>query len=227
MTAQRCTSYHLTVGGSGAGQDWRLLPTAANDTLIDGTFCEACWPAALAAVRASISDHADAARPFEAVMPAVLVRAYLQHRDVAVRPPDTLDGLRGIIADALRLLDQIQARQGFWWRRAMCSGCGANPRELEITTLPWWNDGAGDYLTTFRCAACLGAAVADTRARLAANGNDDVARICAMFERHNVFLHEHRRGDPPDVVRPLLEQVLARIETGALVLPIGKTQSIA
>jgi len=199
MTTQRCTSCQAEV----SGEAWRLLPIASDGTLVDGTFCEPCWPAALEAIRTNLT----AADPeaFEDVMQAALIRAYLEGRGVKVRPATNLDR-DALVGDAGRLLDQIQARDGFWGRRVMCSGCYETPRELDVTTIPWWNDSLDDYVTTYRCQGCLAAGLADTRARLAQNAADDVARVCALFERHAVFVHEQRRGDPLDVVRPIVER---------------------
>jgi hypothetical protein len=79
-------------------------------------------------------------------------------------------------------------------------------RELDATTIPSWNDSAGDYVTSYRCATCAPKHLVETRDRMVAQGD------------------EQRRGDPPSVVIPVVERMLAMLGDGSLVLPIGKTQ---
>ncbi len=201
------------------GNNWRLLPTAGDDALVDAYFCEACWPTALATVRHALVT-ADASE-FEDLMQAAFIRAYLQARDIKLASPNDLPHPGGLAADALRWLDQIKARGGFWWRQVMCSGCYQTSRELNITTIPWWNSDAGAYLSTYQCPTCLPTGIADTRARLARNANNDVVLICALLERYAVFVHEYRRGDAADTLIPIVDAVLTKLAEGSLVLPIG------
>jgi len=131
----------------------------------------------------------------------------------------------GVVADALRLLEQIRARAGFWWRQVLCTGCSQAFPELDVTVVPWWNDSADNYVTAYRCYNCVASALADTRARLAA-ADDHVAKVCSWFERNGVVVHENRRGDSADVVRPMAERLLSMLRDGTIVLPIGHTSPI-
>jgi hypothetical protein len=136
-------------------------------------------------------------------------------------------GERGLVADTLRWLDQIKSRDGFWWRQVMCSSCYQLVRELNITTIPWWNPDAGAYLSTFQCQDCLPAGIADTRARLARNANNDVAEICLILEKHAVVVHGFRQGQTVTSLTPIVDALLIKFTDGSLVLPIGKTYTIA
>jgi hypothetical protein len=89
--------------------------------------------------------------------------------------------------------------------------------------IPWHNDSVGDFVTTFRCGDCVATSLADTRARLAAGDPRTVAQLADFFQRHAITVLEYRRGDPPEAVRPLLNQAIDMLERGAIVLQIGET----
>jgi len=214
--SQSCATCNTPV----SGEDFRVIPTASGGTLTDGIYCEAHWATALETVRSALATAST--EDFEQMMQAALLRAYFGGRGIRTKKGNELDGLG--ITDVEKLLAGVAARGGFWWRQVMCSTCMETLRELDITTIPSWNDSAGDYVTSFRCATCAPKDLAETRDRMIAQG--DVARVCAFFERHGTFIHEHRRGDPPSVVIPLVERLLAMLGDGSLVLPIGKSQPI-
>src|SRR5258708_5008591 len=103
---ERCIACQASV----EGEAMRVLPAVDGDALVDAVLCEACWPAHLATVRdyLAVDDH------FELLIRTALVRVYLIARGVDVGT-----------AEMTWWLDQIRARDGYWWRKVMCSRCFA------------------------------------------------------------------------------------------------------
>jgi hypothetical protein len=80
-------------------------------------------------------------------------------------------------------------------------------------------------VTIYRCEECWLPALAETRARL--ESTEDAAEIAsaiAFFERHGVFLHESRRGDPLSVVRTMLVRMIDLLQSTAIRPSIGPLQ---
>ena len=107
-------------------------------------------------------------------------------------------------------------------RQVFCSRCFEVVPESGVHVVPFYNEDARGYVTTYRCDRCWLASVHETRARLAATGDEaEVASAAMFFERHGVFILEYRRGDPVAVVQGIVGQLLDRLRSGALRLPIG------
>ena len=107
-------------------------------------------------------------------------------------------------------------------RQVACSACLKIFSEHLVHVIPYYNNDAEGYVTTYRCGECWLPALAETRARL--NSTEDEAEIAsaaAFFERYGVFLHEFRRGDPLPVVRKMLVQMIDLLRSAAIRLPIG------
>src|SRR5260370_17041371 len=93
-------------------------------------------------------------------------------------------------------------------RDVFCSGCYEIFPEPDIHVVPSFNDSAGDFVTSYRCGKCWLSALDDTVARVrSAESLTQLALLAAFFERHSIVLHEFRRGEPMDVVHPLLFQL--------------------
>jgi hypothetical protein len=109
-------------------------------------------------------------------------------------------------------------------RRVFCSGCLEVVPESRVHVIPFYNEDARGYVTTYRCDRCWLASLDETRTRLAATADEaEVASAVAFFERHGVVIHESRRGDPIVVVQRMLGALLDRLRSGALRLTIGPT----
>src|SRR5580698_1630675 len=107
-------------------------------------------------------------------------------------------------------------------RQVLCSGCGQVVPESAVYVIPFFNDYAGGYVTTYRCEQCWESSLEDTRTRLADTEDEtEIASAAAFFERHNVFVHEYLRGDPAPIVRKRLGQLLDLLRSGAVRLKIG------
>ena len=101
-------------------------------------------------------------------------------------------------------------------RHVQRSTCGVLRTEVESRNIPTLADEpyVGD---------CVADSLADTRARLAAGGPREIDRLAEFFHRHAITIHEHRRGDPPEAVRPLLSLTLDHLVRGTLKLQLGET----
>src|SRR5260370_14155177 len=113
-------------------------------------------------------------------------------------------------------------------RDVFCSGCYEIFPEPDIHVVPSFNDSAGDFVTSYRCGKCWLSALDDTVARVrSAESLTQLALLAAFFERHSIVLHEFRRGDPMDVVQPLLLQMLELIRTQRVKLRIGPASPLS
>lgn len=208
----------------------RSIPTfrAETNAYVDGYYCEAHAMAALDAARTHIAalDLEDDER--DDMMPLVLLIALIRARGLmseSLAPGEAQgEGMERVRQEALALLGRLtEARLPIVEGSALCSACFRALPASQIRVIPWHNDGVGDFVTTFRCGECVAESLAETRSRLVAGDARDVAQLAAFFERHAITILEHRRGDPPEVVRPLLVQLLGMIERGDLTLAIGET----
>jgi hypothetical protein len=106
-------------------------------------------------------------------------------------------------------------------RQILCSRCLQVMPESSIRVIPCYNSHVGGYVTSYRCEQCWRASLQETHSRL--QSTEDVAEIeslALLFERHRVFLHEFRRGDPIAVVRTLLDRMLDLVESGTIKLSV-------
>jgi|SRR5581483_5717254 len=107
-------------------------------------------------------------------------------------------------------------------RHVVCSACLQIVPEYLVHVIPYFNCVAEGYVTTYRCEECWLPALAQTRARLESTGDAaEIASAVAFFERHGVFLHESRRGDPLSVVQKVLVQMIDLLQSTAIRLSIG------
>lgn len=116
----------------------------------------------------------------------------------------------------------MQASEDREARQIVCSACFQVMAEHLIHVLPAYNRDIGRFVTTFRCEACWLPSLEETRARLQATQDEsEIASAAAVFESHNVFVHEFRRGDPLPVVRNILVQMIDMLKAGTIRLSIG------
>ena len=107
-------------------------------------------------------------------------------------------------------------------RQVLCSACLQVFPESAIHVIPWFNDSAGGYVTTYRCEGCWLPSLAETRARLSTTQDDaEIASAAEFFERYGYFIHEYRRGDPMEIVGHILLHMLGMMERGDIRLSIG------
>jgi hypothetical protein len=107
-------------------------------------------------------------------------------------------------------------------RQIICSACLQVLPESLIHVIPYYNNEVGRYVTTYRCEGCWLQSLDETRARLESTEDEtEIASAAAFFERHGVFLHEFRRGDPTSIVRKLLVQMIDLLRSTAIRPLIG------
>ena len=107
-------------------------------------------------------------------------------------------------------------------RQIVCSRCFRIVPESLIHVLPHFNGDVGGYVTTYRCETCWLPSLDETRARIAKTEDGaEISSLIGCFERHGVFLHEFRRGDPLPVVRALLERMIELVRLGTIRLSVG------
>jgi hypothetical protein len=110
-------------------------------------------------------------------------------------------------------------------RQVVCSACQQIFPEPLVHVIPYYNSAADGYVTTYRCEACWLPSLAETRARLETSEDEaEIASAAAFFERHGVFLHEFRRGDPIQIVRAMLLRMIDLLQSSAIRLPIGPVE---
>ena len=106
-------------------------------------------------------------------------------------------------------------------RQVLCSACLEVYPESAIHVIPYFNETLTGYVTTYRCEGCWLPSLAETRARLSAAPDDEIASAAEFFERYGYFIHEYRRGDPIETVRQILLYVLGMMERGDIRLSMG------
>ena len=110
-------------------------------------------------------------------------------------------------------------------RQIVCSGCLRVVPESEVHVIPYFNSDAQGYVTTYRCEQCWLPSLEETSTQFATTGDEAViASAAAFFERHGIFLHEARRGDPLPVVRALLGRMIDLVRSGTIYLPVGAVE---
>ncbi|HXC27094.1 MAG TPA: hypothetical protein VNV38_03995 [Stellaceae bacterium] len=107
-------------------------------------------------------------------------------------------------------------------RQVLCSRCLEVFAESQIHVIPWFNETAERYITTYRCEQCWLPSLAETRTRLSVMQDEaEIADAAEFFKRNGYFIHEYLRGDPMDVVRRILVHMLGMMERGDIRLSIG------
>jgi hypothetical protein len=190
---------------------------------IDGWRCRRCRAATAEAMRRRIQlldadDGADGEHELE------LLAEFFRARGA---PPPLVKG-SALKSALVQMIDELAGglrTLAVPERTLLCSGCIRDFRESQIHVLPAFNDSVEDYVTTFRCQDCFGPTLEQTRARLSVTDDEDpeIGQLAAFFERHVIFIHEHRRGDPGAVVKHILLFMLERMRTGKIVLRIPQT----
>lgn len=206
---------------------------AEQDAFVDAYYCEAHAPAALEATRSHIAglDLEDDER--DDMMPLMLLMAHLRQRGMLVESlaPDEAggEGMEHVRQQVLAQLRRLAAGERLPIREAtaLCSGCYRPVLASQVHVIPCYNDDPGDYVTSFRCAECWKPSLAETRARVEHGSDRDVVQLCEFLGRHAIFVHEHRRGDPPATVRPIALMMLDMIAAGSVKLQIGETVPLA
>ena len=109
-------------------------------------------------------------------------------------------------------------------RQIVCSRCFQVARESAIRVIPCYNSDVGGYVTSYRCGQCWQPSLEETRSRIMITENiAEVESLAMLFERHGIFLHEFRRGDPIAIVRRLLDRMLGLVGSGTIRLSVGPT----
>jgi hypothetical protein len=107
-------------------------------------------------------------------------------------------------------------------RQIVCSGCLRVVPESDVHVIPYFNSDAQGYVTTYRCEQCWLPSLEETSTQFATTGDEAViASAAAFFERHGIFLHEARRGDPLPVVRALLLRMIDLVRSETIRLPVS------
>src|SRR5437870_196932 len=136
-----------------------------------------------------------------------------------MRPPPSV-GVRAFVT-CLKEEAKVERAKAPQERQVVCSGCLQVLPESLIHVIPCYNNDVGGYVTTYRCEGCWLQSLDETRARLEGTEDEaEVASAAAFFERHGVFLHEFRRGDPALIVRKLLVQMIDRLRSKSIRLLI-------
>ena len=209
----------------------RNVPTfqPATESYVDGYYCDAHARDALAEARRHIAALDLDSDERDDTMPLMMLLALLRARGLGIEllAPNEAggEGMERIRQQVLALLARIERGLPLpiVEPAALCSACFRALPASQIRVIPWHNETVDNFVTTFRCGACVATALAETRARLDAGNDRDVVQLAEFFGRHAVTILEHRRGDPPAAVRPLLAHLLGRLERGELTLAIGET----
>ncbi|UQA57486.1 hypothetical protein [Polyangium aurulentum] len=201
----------------------------ATESYVDGYHCDAHARDALTEVRRHIAALDLDNDERDETMPLMMLLALLRARGLQIEslaPGEAGgEGMERIRQQVLALLGRVERgfRLPIVEPAALCSACFRALPASQIRVIPWHNETLDNFVTTFRCGDCVATALAETRARLEAGGDREVVQLAEFFGRHAVLIHEHRRGDPPAAVRPLLAHLLGRLERGELTLAIGET----
>jgi hypothetical protein len=107
-------------------------------------------------------------------------------------------------------------------RQILCSGCLQVFPESLVHVIPYFNDRANAYVTTYRCERCWLPALEETRARLAATRSDaEIVSAGAFFQRHGVHILEFMWGDPKPDVQKILLRMIDLLRSKDLCISIG------
>jgi hypothetical protein len=181
--------------------------------------CETCVAPAIEKLRDIVRRVAADADDGDAEMDMLLLIALLKRSGLEIteghmggRP-----GMEGVRFGLLTILDSLE-------RQLLCSGCGAPGPESRMHVIPWFNGTLARYVATFRCGSCVHPALAETIARLRdTDGPADIDGLGELLRQHGIHVHEWLRGDPPEVVRPLMIRIVQMIDAGSMKLALGTT----
>ena len=178
--------------------------------------CETCVALAIDELRTRVNSDDE-----DAEMDMLLLIALLKAHGVETTP-DHGDGRSGMDAVRHGLLAKLDTLE----RQLLCSKCFASGPESQFRILPWFNEELADYVETFRCEGCFQDSMAETIARVANGGQTDVDGVGAFLQNHQIVVHEWKRGDDVDVVRPLMVHVLRSIANGTMKIQLGTTRKL-
>lgn len=68
----------------------------------------------------------------------------------------------------------------------LCSQCFSQCQGRDAHVIPWWNEGEGDFFTTYRCGSCWLGSLDETRARTTSLDEDSRAKLSAFLRRHRL-----------------------------------------
>ncbi|HEX4191826.1 MAG TPA: hypothetical protein VHY80_01965 [Stellaceae bacterium] len=107
-------------------------------------------------------------------------------------------------------------------RQFACSRCFTVVPESHVHVVPGFNETVGAYVTSYRCDECWLPTLDETASRLGASDNEEeIASLCAFFERYGTFILEARRGDPMPVIKQVLLQTIEMMKSGQIRLSAG------
>ncbi len=195
------------------------VPAEGGPDLVPTRLCDACLEPTLDVLRGLVdrSEHDAAAGAL-----VLKLTAYLEARGSEIAKADRggLDGLDGTRRALHAILDSLG-------RHVMCSGCFAVVPEGKIRVLPFYNETLEAFVTTYRCAACWPAAMADTRRRVARATDAELVDLGECLQRNGITVLEALRGDPAPVVRAMLTATLGLVDQGRLPIRIGRTSPLS
>lgn len=219
-----------TCGAFGPAAEARNVPTwrAASEAYADAYYCAPHAAAAVEATRAHVAaldlEHPERDDVMSLLTLVALLRARGQQAESLAEGEAAGEGMERVRQQTLALLGRLPAvRLPIAEPSALCSSCFKALPASQVTVIPWHNEDVGGFVTTFRCGACVAESLADTRARVEAGDARVLDGLGEFLQRHAVTVLEWRRGDPPEVVRPLMLGAIERIRDGSIVLPIGET----
>jgi hypothetical protein len=130
-----------------------------------------------------------------------------------------LPGTAGVQHGLLSLLDSLE-------RQLICSQCWSRGPESRMHVIPYFNNSVRRYVTSFRCDACVDAALAETIARVRdLDGASEIDTLGDLLRAHGVSVVEWLRGEPLDRLRPAMVDVLGSLRGGDLKLRLHLGES--
>jgi hypothetical protein len=130
-----------------------------------------------------------------------------------------LPGTAGVRHGLLALLDSLE-------RQLICSQCWSRGPESRTHVVPYFNNSVRRYVTSFRCDACVDAALAETIARVRdLDGASEIHTLGDLLRAHGVLVSEWARGEPLDRLRPAMVGVLASLRAAAVKLRLRVGES--
>ena len=99
----------------------------------------------------------------------------------------------------------------------MCSDCMSVRPMSDIHVIPWWNQSAQDFVTTYRCGQCWRKSLAETRSLIKNLDLDKRDKFCQFLDRHGcAALADPARTASMEGAGKFFDEVLNVMESGGL-----------